>query len=427
MLTTEQLLQIDRNHLWHPYASALTPPPVLPVAAAHGVRLELTDGRELIDGVSSWWSVIHGYNQPALNAAVIDQLGKMAHVMFGGLTHEPAARLAKTLVDMAPAGLTRVFFSDSGSVAVEVAIKMAQQYWIARERPEKYKLLAPKTGYHGDTFMTMAVSDPDAGMHTLFNKLLPQNLFADSPACRFEETFDETLIANFKAMIERHHHELAAVILEPIAQAYGGMNFYAPAYLKRVRELCNEFDVLLIADEIATGFGRTGELFACNHASISPDIMCVGKALTGGYITLAATLCNDNVATTISNGAQGAFMHGPTFMANPLACAVGNASLGLLLSQPWQRNIQRIERTLKEGLEPARALRGVKDVRVLGAIGVIELEDAVPATVQKHLIDAGIWLRPFGRLVYTMPPYIMDDADLRKLTTAMVGAVAAIA
>jgi adenosylmethionine-8-amino-7-oxononanoate aminotransferase len=276
--------------------------------------------------------------------------------------------------------------------------------------------------------MTMAVSDPDAGMHTLFNKLLPQNLFADSPGCGFDEfsakAFDERYIDNLKTLLQQHHGELAAVILEPIAQAYGGMNFYAPAYLKRVRELCDEFDVLLIADEIATGFGRTGELFACNHAAISPDILCVGKALTGGYITLAATLCNERIATAISNGPQGAFMHGPTFMANPLACAVGNASLGLLLSQPWQRNIQRIEHVLKQGLAPARALPGVRDVRVLGAIGVIELEQTVPTGVQQHLIDAGIWLRPFGKLVYTMPPYVIADDDLRKVTAAMVAAVA---
>lgn len=426
MLSTEQLLQIDRDHLWHPYASALTPPPVLPVAVAHGVRLTLADGRELIDGVSSWWSAIHGYNHPALNAAATEQLGKMSHVMFGGLTHEPAARLAKTLVDISPAALTRVFFSDSGSVAVEVAIKMAQQFWLAQGRAEKYKLLALKTGYHGDTFMTMSASDPEAGMHTLFNKILPQQIFADTPGCRFDETFDESHIDNLRTLIAEHQHEIAAVILEPIAQAYGGMNFYAPAYLRRVRELCDEFDVLLICDEIATGFGRTGELFACNHANISPDILCVGKALTGGYLTLAATLCSERIATTISNSAPGAFMHGPTFMANPLACAVANASLGLLLSQPWQRNVMRIEDQLRAGLAPARELPAVKDVRVLGAIGVIELHEAVPPSVQESLIARGVWLRPFGRLVYTMPPFVMNDADLQTLTSAMVAAVKAI-
>lgn len=426
MLTTDQILHIDRDHLWHPYASALTPPPVLAVESACGVRLRLTDGRELLDGVSSWWSVIHGYNHPALNAAATEQLAKMSHVMFGGLTHEPAARLAKTLVDIAPAGLSRVFFSDSGSVAVEVAIKMALQYWLGQGRGEKHRLLALKTGYHGDTFMTMAVSDPDDGMHTLFNPVLPKNLFADTPPCRFGETFEERHIASFRALIEQHHGELAAVVLEPVAQAYGGMHFYAPDYLRRVRELCDEYDVLLICDEIATGFGRTGELFACHHAGISPDILCVGKALTGGYLTLAATLCNERVATTISRGAQGAFMHGPTFMANPLACAIGNASLGLLLSQPWQREVQRIERKLKEGLAPARDLPAVKDVRALGAIGVIELKEAVPAGVQKTLIDRGVWLRPFGRLVYTMPPYVTGDADMDTLTGAMIAAVAAI-
>jgi len=426
MLTIDQILQIDRDHLWHPYASALTPPPVLPVVSAEGVRLRLADGRELIDGVSSWWSVIHGYNHPVLNAAATEQLSKMSHVMFGGLTHEPAARLARTLVDITPAALTRVFFSDSGSVAVEVAIKMALQYWLGQGRAEKHKLLALKTGYHGDTFMTMAVSDPDDGMHTLFNQILPKNLFADTPACRFGEAFEERHIASIKTLIEQHCGELAAVILEPIAQAYGGMNFYAPEYLRRVRALCDEHDVLLIADEIATGFGRTGELFACNHAGISPDIMCVGKALTGGYITLAATLCSERVAAIISHGAQGAFMHGPTFMANPLACAIGNASLGLLLSQPWQRNVQRIEAQLRDGLEAARALPAVRDVRALGAIGVIELKRPVTPDVQAGLIERGVWLRPFGRLVYTMPPYVMDAADVQTLTGAMVAAVAAI-
>jgi adenosylmethionine-8-amino-7-oxononanoate aminotransferase len=309
---------------------------------------------------------------------------------------------------------------------VEVAIKMALQYWLGQGRAEKHKLLALKTGYHGDTFMTMAVSDPDDGMHTLFNEILPKNLFAETPACKCGEAFAEHHITSIKTLIETHHGELAAVILEPIAQAYGGMNFYAPEYLRRVRALCDEHDVLLIADEIATGFGRTGELFACNHAGISPDIMCVGKALTGGYITLAATLCSERVAATISHGAQGAFMHGPTFMANPLACAIGNASLGLLLSQPWQRHVQRIETQLREELEPARARPAVKDVRALGAIGVIELKAPVTPDVQARLIERGVWLRPFGRLVYTMPPYVMDAADLRTLTGAMVAAVAAI-
>lgn len=426
-LTAQQLLDLDRAHLWHPYASATHPPPVQPVVGASGVRLQLADGRELIDGVASWWSAIHGYNHPALNAAVTGQLGKMAHVMFGGLTHEPAARLAKLLADITPAGLERVFFSDSGSVAVEVAIKMAQQYWLAQGREEKHRLLALGSGYHGDTFMTMSVSDPVAGMHTLFNRVLPQQLFAPTPCCRFGEPLDagdDADLADLAALIENHSDELAAVILEPVAQAYGGMNFYSPVYLKRVRELCDRHDVLLIADEIATGFGRTGRLFACEHAGISPDILCLGKGLTGGYITLAATLCNARVADGISGGGPGAFMHGPTFMANPLACAVGCASVELLLSQPWQRNIRRIEALLKGALEPARALPGVADVRVLGAIGVIEMKAPVGEAAQEAALERGVWIRPFGRLIYTMPPYVIGDDDLAAVAAAMVAAAA---
>jgi len=420
-LTTDQILQIDRDHLWHPYASATHPPLVQVVSSARGAKLQLADGRELIDGIASWWSVIHGYNHPALNAAVTTQLERMAHVMFGGFTHEPAARLAKHLVALTPAGLERVFFSDSGSVAVEVAIKMAQQYWIARGQSEKHRLLSFGCGYHGDTFMTMSASDPVGGMHTLFNRILPQQLFAPTPSPRFGESGSDADLAPVEMLLEQHADEIAAVIIEPIVQAYGGMNFYSADYLRQLRALCDRFDVLLIADEIATGFGRTGKLFACEHADICPDILCVGKGLTAGYITLAATLCNKRVADGISNGAPGAFMHGPTFMANPLACAVGCASVELLLSQPWQRNIRRIETALSEGLAPARAQANVADVRTLGAIGVIEMKESVKsAAVQKVLIERGVWARPFGKLIYAMPPYVISDDELTQLTAAMV-------
>lgn len=422
-LTTEQILQIDRDHLWHPYASATEPPTVQLVVSARGARLQLADGRELIDGIASWWAVIHGYNHPALNAAVTTQLRQMAHVMFGGFTHEPAARLAKHLVELTPAGLERVFFSDSGSVAVEVAIKMAQQFWIAQGRSEKHRLLSFGCGYHGDTYMTMSVSDPIGGMHTLFNRILPQQLFAPMPSPRFGETCSDTDLAPVEALLQQHGDELAAVIIEPIVQAYGGMNFYAADYLRRLRELCDRYDVLLIADEIATGFGRSGRLFACEHAGVSPDILCLGKGLTAGYITLAATLCSKRVADGISSGAPGAFMHGPTFMANPLACAVGCASVELLLSQPWQRNIRRIEAALRERLAPARDCAHVADVRTLGAIGVIEMKGAVKgAAVQQVLIERGVWARPFGKLIYAMPPYVIGDDELVQLTAAMVAA-----
>lgn len=423
-VTPAELQALDQAHVWHPYASATQPPAVLPVVAAAGVRLQLTDGRELIDGVGSWWSAIHGYNHPQLNAAVRDQLERMAHVMFGGLTHAPAVTLAARLAALTPPGLERVFFSDSGSVAVEVAVKMAQQYWIGRGRPGKWRLLAPSMGYHGDTFLTMSLSDPQAGMHRLFGPALPAQLFADTPGPRFGDVWQPAALASMREQLERHHAEIAAVVIEPIVQAYGGMNFYSPDYLAGLRQLCDEFEVLLICDEIATGFGRTGRLFACEHAGIAPDILCLGKALTGGYLTLAATLCSGEVAAGISEG-TGAFMHGPTFMANPLACAVANASLELLLSQPWAERVAAIEEGLREGLAPAAALPGVREVRALGAIGVIELAEApdLPA-LQQRLVDRGVWVRPFGRLVYAMPPYIIDPAELTQVTRAMVEAVA---
>lgn len=424
-VTTDELLALDRAHVWHPYASATQPPVVLPVAEARGVRLRLTDGRELIDGVSSWWSAIHGYNHPRLNAAAQQQLGRMSHVMFGGLTHAPAVTLAARLAALTPAGLERVFFSDSGSVAVEVAIKMAQQYWIGRGRPGKWRLLAPLTGYHGDTFLTMSLSDPQAGMHQLFGPALPAQRFAATPGPRFGAPWQPEALASMRAQLEQHHAEIAAVVIEPIVQAYGGMNFYTPDYLAGLRKLCDEFEVLLICDEIATGFGRTGRLFACEHAGIAPDILCLGKALTGGYLTLAATLCSNEVAAGISDG-TGAFMHGPTFMANPLACAVANASLELLLSQPWAARVAQIEEGLRTGLAPAAALPGVKDVRALGAIGVIELAAPpdLPA-LQQRLVERGVWVRPFGRLVYAMPSFVIEPDELAQVTRAMVEAVAA--
>ena len=424
-LTTDQLLQLDKDHIWHPYASMLDAPPVYPVVSADGVRLKLADGRELIDGMGSWWSVIHGYNHPVLNEAAQAQLADMSHVMFGGITHPPAVKLAKLLVDITPPSLNKVFFADSGSVAVEVAIKMAIQYWYSIGQKQKHKLLTVRNGYHGDTFGAMATCDPVTGMHHMFSDVLPQHYFADAPACRFEDHFEEAHIESFKQLIAQHHGELAAVILEPIVQGTGGMRFYAPAYLKRVRELCDQYDVLLIADEIATGFGRTGKLFACEHAAIEPDILCLGKALTGGYLSMAATLCNDKIARGICEGEAGVFMHGPTFMANPLACAIAYASTTLLLSQDWQGNVQRMQRQLQSGLAPAAELATVADVRVLGGIGVIEMKQPVAmASIQKTLVDQGIWLRPFGRLIYTIAPYVIGDDDLTRLTQGMVAAAA---
>lgn len=421
----DAVLAIDRAHAWHPYTSAIDPDPVYPVRAAYGCRIELMDGRVLIDGMASWWCAIHGYNHPVLNQAARDQLDRMAHVMFGGLTHEPAMRLVRSLVDLTPEPLQHVFLCDSGSVAVEVAIKMALQFWIAAGRPERHRLLALRSGYHGDTFNAMSVCDPVTGMHHLFNRVLPQQLFAPAPSCRFGEPCTEADIAPFVELIERHRHELAAVILEPIVQGAGGMRFYSAEYLRRVRELCDRFDVLLIADEIATGFGRTGRLFACEHAGIAPDILTLGKVLTGGYLTLAATLASRRVAHGISTGEPGVFMHGPTFMGNPLACTIANASLELLLSQDWAANIQRLERGLADGLAPCRGRPGVAEVRVLGGIGVVEMERPVPMReTQRRLVDAGVWVRPFGRLVYLMPPYVISDAELARLCAAVVEVVA---
>jgi adenosylmethionine---8-amino-7-oxononanoate aminotransferase len=415
-----ELLRFDRAHVWHPYASGVDPLPVFPVVSASGVRLRLADGRELLDGMSSWWAAIHGYRVPELDGALTEQLGKMAHVMFGGLTHEPAIALAERLVALAPEGLTKVFFADSGSVSVEVAIKMAYQYAAGTGRPERTKLLTVRGGYHGDTFGAMGVCDPVTGMHSRFEGILAKHYFAEAPPCRYGDAWDECYVDDLRNLLEAHRREIAAIILEPIVQGAGGMRFYPPTYLRRVRGLCDEHDVLFIADEIATGFGRTGTLFACEHAGVSPDILCLGKALTGGYMTLAATLSTERVARGVSSAEPGALMHGPTFMANPLACAVALASIDLLVGSPWKERVRRIEGELRRGLAPCRDAPGVADVRILGAIGVVELERAVDMrTIQPAFVERGVWLRPFGKLVYTMPPFVMETDDVSRVTEAI--------
>ena len=421
----DDLLRQDQAHVWHPYSAMGAGQPVYPVVSAQGVRLKLADGRELIDGMSSWWCAIHGYNHPVLNAALTKQLGKMAHVMFGGLTHPAAVRLADKLVDLTPEPLQSVFFCDSGSVSVEVAMKMAIQYWQAANKPDKQQFLALRGGYHGDTLGAMSVCDPVTGMHCLFSGVLPQHLFVDSPGCCFGEPCRDKDIEAFEQQLTRNHNRIAAVIMEPIVQGAGGMRFYSAEFLQRARALCDKYGVLLILDEIATGFGRTGKLFACEYAGVAPDIMCVGKALTGGYLTLAATLTTTHVSDTIHRGEPGVFMHGPTFMANPLACAVALASIELLLDSPWQARIADIEQRLSEGLEPCRNLPGVADVRVLGAIGVVELTEPVNMkAITAQFVAAGVWVRPFGKLIYLMPPYIIDRRDLATLTGAVTDIVA---
>jgi adenosylmethionine-8-amino-7-oxononanoate aminotransferase len=394
----------------------------LVVESAAGVRLRLADGRELVDGMSSWWAAIHGYRNPVLDKALTDQAGRMSHVMFGGLTHEPAVRLATKLAEITPGELEHVFLCDSGSVSVEVAVKMALQHWRSLRRPEKRRLLTWRGGYHGDTFHPMSVCDPDGGMHSLWRGVLPAQVFADAPP----DTFEHDYVAHLAELIETHADELAAVIVEPVVQGAGGMRFHDPRYLHVLRELTLAHDVLLIFDEIATGFGRTGTLFAADHASVAPDIMCVGKALTGGYLSMGATLCTPAVADGISRGDVPVLAHGPTFMGNPLSSAVANASLELLLSQDWPGAVKRIEAGLLDGLAPARDLPGVREVRVLGAIGVVQLDHEVDmAAATAAVVAEGVWLRPFRDLIYTMPPYITDNADLTRITDGVLAAVRA--
>lgn len=413
-------LEFDQQHVWHPYTSTINPLPCYPVESANGVYLTLEDGRKLIDGMSSWWSTIHGYNHPALNQAAKDQIDKMSHVMFGGITHEPAVELCRKLIAITPEPLQHVFLADSGSVAVEVSLKMALQYWHAKGQLRP-KFLTVRHGYHGDTFAAMSVTDPDNSMHSLYKGFLPEHIFAESSELGFYEEWCESDIADFKNKLVNNKEKLAAVIIEPIVQGAGGMRIYHPMYLKRIRELCDEHDVLLIADEIATGFGRTGKMFACEHAGISPDIMCVGKALTGGYMTLSATLATKHVADTVCSGEAACFMHGPTFMGNPLACAVGNASLEILMQGNWQQQVLSIEQQLSELLPEIGQLDCVKDVRWLGAIGVVELYEPVNmAEIQKSFVDAGVWIRPFGKLIYIMPPFIITPQELSCLTVAIM-------
>ncbi|MFC0545222.1 adenosylmethionine--8-amino-7-oxononanoate transaminase [Kutzneria chonburiensis] len=417
-MTPDELLALDRAHVWHPYAPMPGRIDPLVVTDAEGVRLRLADGRELVDGMASWWSAIHGYRHPVLDDAVREQLGRMSHVMFGGLTHEPAVQLAKKLVDITPEPLQHVFLADSGSVSVEVAIKMCLQYWRSLGRPAKRRLLTWRRGYHGDTFHPMSVCDPEGGMHSLWAGVLPEQVFADAPPAEFEHDYVQHLVD----LVEQHADELAAIVVEPVVQNAGGMRFHDPRYLHVLREVSLANDVLLVFDEIATGFGRTGELFAADHAGISPDVMCVGKAMTGGYVTMSAALCTSRVADGISRGEVPVLAHGPTYMGNPLSSAVANASIDLLLGQDWRAEIKRIETGL-HALDAARDIPGVADVRVLGAIGAVQLDHPVDmAAAQRAAVDHGVWLRPFNDLIYTMPPYVIGDDDLAQVCTAIVAA-----
>jgi len=416
-------LAFDRQHIWHPYTSTLTPLTCYPVASANGVHIKLEDGTELVDGMSSWWSTIHGYNHPHLNQAALQQIDKVSHVMFGGITHQPAISLCKKLLSLAPSNLEHVFLADSGSVAVEVSLKMALQYWHAKgERRPKFLTL--RHGYHGDTFAAMSVTDPDNSMHSLYKGFLPEHIFAESPTCGYWDEWKPEDLTDFEHKIETHHQELAAVILEPIVQGAGGMRIYHPEFLKGVRRLCDKYGLLLIADEIATGFGRTGKLFACEHADIQPDILCVGKALTGGYMTLSATLASKHVADTVCGGDAGCFMHGPTFMGNPLACAVATASLELIEQGDWKQQTQQIETLFSELLPKLEEYDLVKNTRWLGAIGVVEtLRPVNMETIQALFVEHGVWIRPFGKLIYMMPPFISKPEDIEKLVNAIDAAL----
>ncbi|HBC3856186.1 TPA: adenosylmethionine--8-amino-7-oxononanoate transaminase [Vibrio parahaemolyticus] len=416
-------LAFDRQHIWHPYTSTLTPLTCYPVASANGVHIKLEDGTELVDGMSSWWSTIHGYNHPHLNQAAHQQIDQVSHVMFGGITHQPAISLCKKLLSLAPNNLEHVFLADSGSVAVEVSLKMALQYWHAKgERRPKFLTL--RHGYHGDTFAAMSVTDPDNSMHSLYKGFLPEHIFAESPTCGYWDEWKPEDLTDFEDKIDSHHQELAAVILEPIVQGAGGMRIYHPEFLKGVRRLCDKYDLLLIADEIATGFGRTGKLFACEHADVQPDILCVGKALTGGYMTLSATLASKHVADTVCGGDAGCFMHGPTFMGNPLACAVATASLELIEQGDWQQQTQQIEMLFSELLPKLEEYDLVKDTRWLGAIGVVETHRPVNMeTIQALFVEHGVWIRPFGKLIYMMPPFISKPEDIEKLINAIDAAL----